>query len=86
MSRVYSRQLLIAIDQLLNTVFAGYADETLSSRAYRSQHSKRRWMIARKVIDAIFFWQDRHCFNSYVNELTRGHLPGHYREAIQKRE
>lgn len=31
----YLKQVLIALDQLLNTLFKGYADETLSSRAYR---------------------------------------------------
>ena len=42
MERNYSRQLFIAIDQLGNALLAGYADETLSARAYRSQHKKRR--------------------------------------------
>lgn len=35
MSWAYWKQVLIALDQLLNTLFRGYADETLSSRAWR---------------------------------------------------
>lgn len=33
---------LIAIDQLVNTVFGGDPDETISSRAGKLQH-KRKW-------------------------------------------
>ena len=29
------KQVLIALDQLANTLLAGHADETLSARAYR---------------------------------------------------
>lgn len=79
-SRIYLHQLAVAVDQLLNTLLAGYADETLSSRAYRCQHDKRRWLYARIVIDAIFFWQEEHCRASYISELVRGHLPGHYEQ------
>ena len=80
MKRKYSRQLLIAIDQLGNALLAGYADETLSARAYRSQHKKRRWKVLRKVIDGIFFWEDEHCFNSYLSEKNRKHFPEYYRK------
>lgn len=80
MSRKYSKQLLIAFDQLGNTLLAGYADETLSARAYRSQYKKRRWKFLRKVIDGIFFWEDEHCFNSYLSEKNRKHFPEYYRE------
>ena len=80
MNRSYLHQLAIAVDQLFNALLAGYADETLSARAYRSQHKKRRWKILRKVIDGIFFWEDEHCFNSYLSEKNRKHLPEYYRE------
>ena len=80
MNRSYLHQLAIAVDQLFNALLAGYADETLSARAYRSQHKKRRWKILRKVIDGIFFWEDEHCFNSYLSEKNRKHFPEYYRE------
>lgn len=73
------RAVLIAVDQLLNAVFAGWPDETLSSRAYRcgvlDQTPKLRWVVARWVIDAIFFWQKEHCMLAYQSELTRRHSP-----------
>lgn len=80
MERKYSRQLLIAIDQLLNTLLAGYADETLSARAWRMSEKKRRWEVLRKVIDGIFFWEDEHCFNAYLSEKGRKHFPEYYSE------
>lgn len=79
MRRKYFHQIAISVDQVLNTLLAGWADETLSSRAYRCQEDKVRWKIVRKIIDIIFFWQDRHCMNSFINEIERMHLPPFYR-------
>lgn len=51
-----------------------YADETLSSRAWRWDTDRvRRW--PRKVIDAIFFWEKDHCRESYRSERERRQLP-----------
>ena len=72
-------QILIAIDQLFNTLIAGYADETLSSRAYRhKKDGSRAWPAW--IIDHIFFWQDEHCKASYESELERTQLPVEFRE------
>lgn len=71
-------QVLIALDQLANTVFNGYADETLSSRAHRRQHKNRFWKYGRKFIDALFFWQKDHCYNAYLSEQKRKHLPNDF--------
>lgn len=72
-------QILIAIDQLLNTLIGGYADETLSAHAYRQRGTKKHWTITYKVINAIFFWQINHCENSYMSEFERRQLPTEYR-------
>lgn len=71
-------QVLIAIDQLANTIFNGYADETLSSRAYRRQHKNKFWKYGRIFIDSLFFWQKEHCYKAYLSELNRKHLPKDY--------
>ena len=71
-------QVLIAIDQMANTIFNGYADETLSSRAYRRQHKNKFWKYGRIFIDALFFWQEDHCYKAYLSELNRKHLPKYY--------
>ena len=77
------KQLLIAIDQTLNTlVWAegegfGMADETVSARAWRLQH-RSAWCVARAIIDTVFFWEKDHCESSYRVELVRKHLPSEY--------
>lgn len=75
----YFYKLAIALDKLLNTVLCGYPDETLSSRAYRSAVleivKKKRWIIAHKIINTLFFWQKEHCYHSYLAETERKHSP-----------
>lgn len=67
-------QVLIALDQLVNTILGGMADETLSSRAYRHcLDGSRRW--PKRIIDHLFFWQDEHCKQAYESEINRSHLP-----------
>lgn len=73
-------QFLIAIDQLLNTLLGGWADETLSARAYRRHVTSTRWRRTMKVINAAFFWQDDHCRSAYISEQARRHLPTAYRD------
>lgn len=68
-------QVAIAFDQLANAALGGYADETLSARAWRTQSRLYR------VIDAIFFWHSQHCFRSFVSEFERHQLPTIYRTA-----
>jgi hypothetical protein len=67
------RQILIAIDQVFNTLVwlrsegFGKCNETLSSRAWRLRHDSDGY----KVINAIFFWQPDHYMNAYKNEVIR---------------
>lgn len=75
----YLRFVLIAIDQLANALLGGYADETLSSRIHRgavlAAKPKRRWLVARRVVNGLFFWQPDHCRGAYEMEVMRRHLP-----------
>jgi len=75
------RQVLVALDQLVNAMLGGYADETLSARAYRRQQDSRGWAVARRVIDAMFFWESAHCEDAFVAEVVRRHMPEKYRSA-----
>lgn len=74
-------QFLIALDQLLNTLVwirtdgFGYADETLSARAWRLRARSRAY----QVIDTLFFWQSHHCRAAYRAEQQRHQLPKDYR-------
>jgi len=75
-------QVVIAIDQLLNTLCGGWCDETLSSRAWRLSGTSKGWYWTRRVIDTLFFWQDGHCEASYRSELERSHLPEEQRTRL----
>lgn len=69
-----AKQVLIAFDQLLNAIFNGWADETFSSRCWRwHRDGKRSWPMY--LVDALFFWQAAHCYESYVYEVEHRHLP-----------
>ena len=72
----YLEQVLIAFDQLLNAMGGGMADETLSARSHRRSVKGNAWPA--RIIDALFFWQDRHCYNAYLSEINRKHLPPEY--------
>lgn len=68
------KAILIAIDQLLNTIFNGWPDETFSSRCWRwSKDGKRDW--PRKLVDGILFWDKNHCRESYESERLGRQLP-----------
>ena len=74
-------QLLIAFDQFVNALTGLicfkekiWADESLSSRAYRmDRDGVRSW--PKKVINAMFFWQKNHCLSAYTNEREGRQLP-----------
>lgn len=71
---------LIAIDQAVNCLIKlddgwGKPDETISARAYRLRH-EHPWLM--KTIDTLFFWDDNHCYESYLMEILRKHLPDGY--------
>lgn len=51
----YIRRLLIAIDQLGNTITGGDPDETISSRTGKAAILGKRWaLILERIINAIF--------------------------------
>lgn len=79
-----SWQFLIWADQgfglLVSTMFKekAYADLTLSANAYRWEYDGvRSW--PRRWIDRLFFWQEAHCYSSYLYEIERRHLPEYMR-------
>lgn len=72
----YLKQNALSVDQLLNTLTGGFADETLSSRAYRTeQNGKIFGKVFRPLIDTMFFWQDSHCYKAFISEKNRTQLP-----------
>jgi hypothetical protein len=72
----YIFQFLIAIDQVFNTLLFGYADETLSARAWRAeQKGKFFGKVFRPTIDFIMFFHVEHCKLAHESEVKRRHLP-----------
>lgn len=77
---MYFKKVLIAVDQLFNTLFGGAVDEMISARAYRMEvyEKSKFWKVARIVIDAFFFFSKEHCFKCFVTEVQREQLPELY--------
>lgn len=66
----YWKNVAIGFDQLINTLFRGMPDETLSSRAWRHYvDGSRKW--PKVIIDALFFFDPDHCRTSYESEIER---------------
>jgi len=63
------KNVLIAIDQLVNALLGGWCDETLSSHAHRSCKPLA------KVIDLLMFFDPDHCRRSFYSERSRSQLP-----------
>lgn len=64
---MWLKQTIIAIDQLANAILGGWADETLSSRAWRNRDKHPTY----KLIDAVFWWDPQHCYHSWLSERRR---------------
>ena len=77
----YTIRILIAIDQLVNTIFFGDPDETISSRAFRKHKDSCMWNFVKSLIDFIFFFDVvitptdtiNHCELSFLFYIKRRH-------------
>ena len=86
--RDWGVQVFIALDQLVNVLVppidgtVGYADESLSARAYRAHRDgKILGKLFMRPIDLLFFWQGPgHCKNAYIKEFDRQSYPSEYRD------
>ena len=67
----YITNVLIGFDQFVNTIFFGFPDETISSRAWRCKDANSFWKVMHSLINKLFFFQKEHCFNAYLVELER---------------
>lgn len=73
----YILNVLIAIDQLINTLIGGYPDETLSASAWiGEQQGKILPKIFRPIIDFIFLiFEKDHCYKAAMSEKYRTQAP-----------
>lgn len=85
--KLYVYHNLIALDQMLNALTGGAADETLSSRAYRGavlkEHPRKRWRVIHILINAVFFNRN-HCKNSYFSEVYRRQYTDDFQQEAAK--
>lgn len=67
--------VLIAVDQLLYVLLTlghGNPDETLSAAAWRLEKEGRlSGKVFRPIIDALFWFDPKHCQTSYESEVAR---------------
>lgn len=84
---VRAKAVALGIDQTLNALVNGYADETLSAASFRLSAKSVHWYRFRVIVDILFFWDRekrgtitvRHCELSWESELYRRHLPDDYK-------
>jgi hypothetical protein len=78
----YIENILIAFDQLINTILLGSPDETISSRLYRNRDvgfTKHGYVLVNKL----FFWQDNHCKMAYESEILRLQQSAGFRRQLE---
>lgn len=46
----------------------GHHDQTVSARCYVNRH-KKGWKFFYYLINMIFFWQDDHCRDSFIQDV-----------------
>ena len=70
----YLQNIAILMSQTAHTILfprTGNPDLTISARAHieAEVYGSPRWTIARDVINAIFFWQQDHCADSFSQDV-----------------
>lgn len=72
----YCKAVFIGLDQLINALFGGWPDETISSRAWRWELAGvRSW--PRRLLDglALILGDKDHCRESFESERLGRQLP-----------
>jgi hypothetical protein len=75
----YLKNILIGLDQTLNSVIGGQPDETISAKCWRMRGKSKGWAAARYMVDKLFWFDDNHCRESYETEKNKMQLPEEYR-------
>ena len=65
--KTYAWNVLEAVSQLGNALLGGNPNITISASAYLNRH-KRPWLY--RAINRLFFWQEDHCRDSWVNDIV----------------
>jgi hypothetical protein len=66
--KIYFWNLLISIDQLVNTIFAGNPDETISSRVGKKIKSKTASKFDKLLCKFLDLFEKNHCIKSIEDD------------------
>ena len=77
----YFYNLAVSLDQLANTILAGYPDETLSSRSWRQRKKSPFWRFMVCFINGLTF-NKNHCHDAFYKEID---LPKEYKKSWDKK-
>jgi hypothetical protein len=70
--------IIIALSRLLNVFLGGWSGEMFSARAYRLRETSPFWFFMVCFLDTFFFWEDRHCYHTFLFELNKKDRPKEY--------
>ena len=66
----YLLRVLAWLSQGVNCILlGGHHDVTVSARAYLNRERSRVWYAAYRTLNAVFFWQDDHCRDSWLADV-----------------
>lgn len=67
----YLLRVLAWLSQGVNCILlGGHHDVTVSARAYLNRERSRVWCAAYRALNAVFFWQDDHCRDSWLADVA----------------
>lgn len=78
--RTYINRVVIALSILINTLLGGRNNQTFSARNYQRRREGKLHLV--KIIDFIFFWDNDHCFNSWMKWAIINQAIGKYNETM----
>ena len=74
----YLSNVVYSLDQLVNTLLGGFADESLSARSFRLSSTYRAWYIIMVIINTVFM-NPNHCKHAFEHEVD---LPPEYKKMV----
>lgn len=90
MSRSLGHELFVAVDQLINAICGGFADETISARSFRLGSKAKaagkwdQWRVVWVIADVLFIWQDMAIQYRTGAMPSRGHCERSYHSEIER--
>jgi len=79
--KAYFHHIFVSFSQLANTLLGGHPDMTISASAWvRSQTGQGDKV--RALMDALFFWEESHCQESFERDVRFASRVFHWQRQI----